>query len=374
MGRKSSEILKKSMNVKFIDFSRSHDSILEDITLGIRKIISTNKFIDGFYVQKFEEAFASYCGVKYCVALNSGTSALHLAIQVLKNNNQPVVTAANSFFATAEAIKYNNLPIQFSDIDFETANLDIKKLEKLNGIGGLVPVSLYGNPCEIEKITEIAKNNKAFVVHDACQAHGAEHKGQPIAKFSDITCYSFYPSKNLGAFGEGGAIVTDNENLYLEIKNLKAHGQTERYVHHRIGYNYRMDEIQGFVLLEKLKKLEEWNEQRIYAAKRYNNNLKNNKTVKTLEVKKHDKCVYHLYPIFIKNRNELISYLNLYGIETGLHYPIPLHKQNALNMNCVLPSTELSCSQEISLPIFPGIRNHEIDYICEAINKYSKIT
>lgn len=358
------------MNVKFIDFDRIHNLIIKDISKGINKIIKSNKFIDGFHVSKFEESFAAYCGVKYCVAVNSGTSAIHLAIHVLKTNKLPVITVSNTFFATVEGISYNNLPVQFLDIDKHSHNLDTNELAKLDSFGGVAPVSLYGNPCELQEIEEIAKLKNAFVVHDACQAHGAFHKGRKIASFGDITCYSFYPSKNLGAFGEGGAIVTNNEALYKLIKILKAHGQTQRYVHSQVGYNYRMDEIQGFVLNEKLKYLDEWNDSRINAAKCYIKNLSNNKNFKLLEVKEYNKCVYHLFPIFVKNRNKLSEYLNSEGVETGFHYPIPIHLQKAFETNDILPNTEKSCNEELSLPIFAGITEEEIDYVCEKLNNY----
>jgi dTDP-4-amino-4,6-dideoxygalactose transaminase len=360
------------MKVDFFNLNKINKLIKNDVLKEISKIINKSSFVEGSYVKKFEEQFAQYCGAKYCVAINNGTSALQLAIEVINGNptNKNVATPPNSFFATSASIKHANLKPYFIDVDGSTFNIDTNKLEKeKNKYSGIVPVSLYGNPCNLTKISEISKKNKKFFVHDACQAHGAKHKNKKIAEFADLTCFSFYPSKNLGCFGEGGAIVTNNYELYKLLYQLKNQGQEERYHHKLIGYNFRMDEIQAAVLLIKLKYLNEWNDERINIANRYIHNLSSNSKINLLKINSEDKCVYHLFPIFTQYKNNLIKIFNEKNIGCGFHYPIPIHQQPPFNKNTKKYTyTELSKDQQISLPIFIGMKNKEIDYVCEAIN------
>jgi len=360
------------MKINFFSLNKINNLIKKDVLKKVSQIIEESSFVDSKYVRKFEEKFAKYCGVKYCVAVNNGTSALQLAIKIASKNtdNLNVATPPNSFFATSASIKHANLNPYFIDVNSKNFNIDTEILEKeQNNYSGIVPVSLYGNPCDLTKITQISKRNGKFLVHDACQAHGAKHKNKKIAEYAELTCFSFYPSKNLGAFGEGGAIVTNNYELYKLLSQLKNQGQTQRYHHKHIGFNFRMDEIQAAVLLIKLKYLEEWNEERISIANRYVKNLSNNNKIKLLEVNSEDKCVYHLFPIFTEHKNKLISEFEKHSVGYGFHYPIPIHKQPPFQVrDGKYVFTEMSRDQQISLPIFIGMKNKEIDYVCDIIN------
>jgi len=362
----------EKMKVDFFNLNKINKLIKKDVIKKISKLINQSSFVEGSTVKLFEEKFAKYCGTKYCVAVNNGTSALQLAIVVSKKNvkSKNVATPPNSFFATSASIKHAGLEPYFVDVNSNNFNINTDILEKENKkFTGIIPVSLYGNPCNLTKIQSIAQNYNKFLVHDACQAHGALHKNKKIAEYSELTCFSFYPSKNLGAFGEGGAIVTNNYDLYKELSQLKNQGQKERYHHNLLGFNFRMDEIQAAVLLIKLKYLDEWNDERISIASRYINNLKDNKKIKLLQVNNDDKCVYHLFPIFTEYKNELISKFKKANIGFGFHYPVPIHEQPPfINSKSNFPSTSLSKDQQISLPIFIGIKKYEIDYVCDIIN------
>ena len=363
------------MKIKFSDLTFINQQVKTEVMNKISSLIDESSFIDGNTTRLFEEKFAEFCGAKYCVCVNNGTSALHLALKTVKQfNTKKVATAPNSFFATAEAISYCNADPLFVDVDFKTFNINTEILKsKISEYDGMIPVSLYGNPCNLSEISSIAKDNNKFLIHDACQAHGAEHKGKKIAQYSDLTCFSFYPSKNLGTFGEGGAIVTDNKDLYDELYKLKQHGQKNRHDHEFVGFNYRLNEIQAAVLLIKLKYLNEWTEDRIRIANRYNLNLKNNKKIRTLKVNNDDKCVYHLYPIFTPYKKEVMELFNSNDIEYSFHYPVPIYAQKAysyLNTNIGdFPATQVSVDQQISLPLYVGLSNEEIDRVCDILNK-----
>lgn len=369
------------MKVKFADLSKINSLIKQEVLSSISSLIDNSSFIDGKTTLQFEERFAEFCGAKYCIGVNSGTSALHLAILATKQYgpNTRIALPANSFFATYSSIGYTNSKPYFVDVEQTSFNIDINVLEKQQQYyDGIIPVSLYGNPCNLTKINYVSKQYKKFIVHDACQAHGSIHNNRPISDFADLTCFSFYPSKNLGTFGEGGAIVTNNQQYYEYIKQLKNHGQQKRYYHDVLGYNYRLNEIQSAVLLIKLKYLNEWTDERIRIANRYNNNLSSSK-VKTILVNQNDKCVYHLYPIFSDQKDRLIELFNENEIEYGFHYPVPIynqlalsHKFNMLNTQDAqeyYPNTEYSKKTEISLPMYIGMTNDEIDYVSEIIHK-----
>jgi dTDP-4-amino-4,6-dideoxygalactose transaminase len=363
------------MKVNFFDLNPINSLIKDEVIKKISTLIDSSSFIDGNAVKNFEQEFADFCGAKYCVCVNNGTSALHLALKSIGKNlsTNKVATPPNSFFATSAAIKYCNIDPLFIDTN-DSQNIDTKKLsEQINEYDGVLPVSLYGNPCDLSSIDSLAKNNKKFVIHDACQAHGAKHNGENICNYSDATCFSFYPSKNLGTFGEGGAILTNNQSLYEELVQLKNHGQKTRYYHDIIGYNYRMNEIQAEVLSVKLKYLNEWTDERITIANRYRKNLSSNSKIRLLNVNSNDKCVYHLFPIFTEYKQDLINLFNKANIQYGFHYPVPIYDQKPfeyLNLNKKLfPKTESSKSEQISLPLYVGMTNDEIDYVSEVVNR-----
>jgi dTDP-4-amino-4,6-dideoxygalactose transaminase len=361
------------MKVPFFNLYNINSLIKKDVLEAVSKIIDDSSFVDGNFVKKFEEEFAEFCGAKYCIAVNNGTSALHLATKVsFRSSIKNAATPPNSFFATSESLEYSGFNPFFVDVD-ENFNIDIADLYSLqNYYGNILPVSLYGNPCNLSAIKNISDTHNKGFVHDACQAHGAYHKNNPICDYAELTCFSFYPSKNLGAFGEGGAIVTNNKYYYETIMQLKNHGQQIRYQHNNIGYNYRLNEIQAAVLSIKLKYLDEWTDERIDIAKRYDDNLKSSK-VKVLKINSDDKCVYHLYPIFTEYKQKLLDLFDKNNIGYGFHYPIPIYDQlpySSLNLDhAKFKYTEISKNQQISLPIYIGMSNQEIDYVCEIINQ-----
>ena len=362
------------MKVKFFDLSPINSLIKNEVMIRVSSLLDSSSFIDGATVNNFEQEFADFCGAKYCVCVNNGTSALHIALKSVNKNIQKnkIATPPNSFFATSAAIKYANLEPLFIDTD-NSYNINPDNLnEHITKCDGIMPVSLYGNPCNLSAIDKIAKINNKFIIHDACQAHGAKHNGENICNYSDATCFSFYPSKNLGTFGEGGAIVTNDESLYQELIQLKNHGQKTRYYHDVIGYNYRMNEIQAAVLSVKLKYLNQWTDERINIANRYRSNLSFNSKIKLLQVNSNDKCVYHIFPIFTEYKENLINLFNKADIQYGFHYPVPIYDQKPfdyLNLNKNnFPFTEASKNQQISLPLYIGMTNDEIDYVSEVVN------
>jgi dTDP-4-amino-4,6-dideoxygalactose transaminase len=355
------------MKVKFFDLQRQYSKIGSEIEKSTIEILRSGNYVSGNKVREFEEKFAEYCGVQYCCAVNTGTAALDLAIRFFQfNKNSHILTQSNSFIATTEAILYNNLFPDFLDVD-ENGLLNINLIPQNDyRIMATVPVNLYGNPVDTRKI----KNNRHIIL-DACQSHGAKIDNIDITAFADVTCFSFYPGKNLGACGEGGALVTDKKDLYDFAIKMRSHGQPQKYIHDEIGYNYRLDEIQAAILTIKLKYLEEWTEKRIEIAKRYNKNLSGNNKIRTLQVNPNNRCVYHIFPVFVHNRDYIIQELLKSDIQTGIHYPIPIHLQEATKnlgyQDGQFPNVEIQSNQEISLPMYPELTNDEVDYVCEKL-------
>lgn len=362
------------MNVPFVDLKAQYATIKEDIKKEIEEVLDNTAFILGKKVQDFEESFAEFCNSKYAIAVNSGTSALHLALLIkgIKEGDE-VITVPNTFIATAEAISYCGATPIFVDIDPKTYNIDVTKIESVitNKTKAILPVHLYGQPADMDKIMEIAKKHNLEVIEDCCQSHGAEYKGKRIP-VSSIGCFSFYPGKNLGAYGEGGAVVTDDKEIAEKIKILRDHGQEKKYYHKYIGYNYRMDGFQGAVLGVKLKQLDKWTELRRKAAKRYNELLKD--VVETPFEYPDNRHVYHLYVVRVKQREELIEFLNKEGIASGLHYPVPLHMQEAYSFLNIkkgtYPVTEKYTKEIVSLPMYPEITNDQINSVCDHIKRF----
>ena len=372
------------MIIKFSNLTKQNKSFKKKFLQIVSSIVDSGGFISGGNVAEFENSFAKYCGVKYCVATSSGTTALHLALNCFDTAGDvpgcknEVITVSNSYIATSEAISCcGNLHHRFIDVD-DTANINTNEItkniiSKVPSISTkiLLPVSLYGNPCNLSVLKKISRKENLILINDAAQAHGAMHNGKKINSYSDLTCYSFYPGKNLGTCGEGGAVVTDSKKLYNLMKLAVNHGQKEKHIHSVAGFNYRMSEIEAAMLNLKLPYLDEWNNKRIKIANRYTENLSENKKIKLMNVKPNDKCVYHLFPIFLKNRNKIKKELHKEGIETGLHYPTPIHLQKAYeHLNYEkgdLPVSEAMSLNELSLPIYPEMTQKEVDYVCKKL-------
>lgn len=367
------------MIIPFLDLKAQYKKIQIEIKQRLEKVLDSTQFVLGAEVEEFEKKFASFCEAEYCVACNSGTSALHLALLAsgIKPDDE-VILPAHTFIATAEAVSYCQAKPVFAEIDPRTYTLDPAQIKaKITGkTKAIIPVHLYGQPADLDPIKKTCQKERMILIEDAAQAHGARYKKKRVGSFGNISCFSFYPGKNLGAYGEGGAVVTNDESLAHEIRILRDHGQPRKYHHEAIGFNYRMDGFQGAVLNVKLKYLDEWNSLRRQKAKLYNE-LLDKVDIITPSEPGYAESVYHLYVVLSDNREELKNYLEDNGVGTGLHYPIPLHLQKAYQFlrykKGDFPVTEKVSNSLLSLPIYPELENSKIEYICELIKKFHPV-
>jgi dTDP-4-amino-4,6-dideoxygalactose transaminase len=362
------------MKVPFLDIKAQYESIKEEINDAIQQVLDSCAFAGGPFVEKFEKNFAKYCQSKYCVGVGSGTEALWLALLALGiGPTDEVITVPNSFIATAEAISFCGATPVFVDIDEQTYTMNHHKIEAAitPKTKAIIPVHLFGQMADMDPIVQIAEAHDLFVIEDACQAHCAEYKGRLAGTIGDLGCFSFYPGKNLGAYGEAGAVVTNNEDLAEMIFVLRDHGQSQKYHHEVIGWNSRMDGFQGAVLNVKLKYLNNWNDSRRKIAELYNVFLRNFSFLIEPYEAPYSKHVYHVYAIRVPNRDHFIASLAAKGIFCGIHYPIPMHLQNAYQSLGLpvesYPVAELCASQFVSLPIFPEMKKEQVEYVIEAI-------
>ncbi len=363
--------------VKFVDLKAQYNSIKEEVGAAIKGVLESTTFIMGENLRSFEEEFAGFCGAKFCIGLNSGTSALHLALLAKKiGKGDEVITAPNTFIATCAAISYTGAVPRLVDIDPQTYNIDVKKLE--NAISSktkaVIPVHLYGQPSDMKQVMEIAQKHGLEVIEDACQAHGSQHHKKTVPA-SDIGCFSFYPGKNLGAYGEGGCIVTNDKETQELIKAYRDHGQVKKHVHKYIGYNYRLEEMQAAILRAKLRHLDKWTQMRRKNASIYNGLLEGCDVSIPIE-KEYNRHVYHLYVIRAKNRQRLIEHLNSKGIQTAIHYPTPIHLQEAYShlnyKKGSFPIAERFAGEILSLPMFPELKQDEIAMVANSIKEFLK--
>ena len=364
------------MQVPIVDLKDQYDSIKDEIREALDNVLNSCSFVLGKQVAMFEEEFAEYCQAKYCVAVNSGTSALHLALLAHGiGQGHEVITVPHTFIATAEAISYTGAIPVFVDVNQETYNMDASKIESrvTDKTKAILPVHIYGQPADMDPILEIAEKHNLVVIEDACQAHGAEYKGRKAGCIGNAGCFSFYPSKNLGAYGEGGAVTTDEEAIYEKIRTLRNHGESEKYFHQSIGYNYRMDAFQGAVLRVKLRHLDEWIEARRNNARLYNQLLKETEIITPTEPD-FAKSVYHLYVVRVKNRDALRKCLGESEIGTGLHYPLPIHLQESYHFlgykKGDFPVSEKISKEILSLPMYPELSDGQIRQVISAINSF----
>jgi dTDP-4-amino-4,6-dideoxygalactose transaminase len=352
-------------------------SVGEEEINAARKILKSKFLAQGEEVKKFEKNFSSYIGTKFGIATSNGTTALHAALIALEiKEGDEVITTPFSFFSSSSCILMQKAKPIFVDIDPKTYNIDPEKIkEKISKrTKAIIPVHLYGQPCEIEKVMEIAKEYSLWVIEDACQAHGAEFNGKKVGSFSDISCFSFYPTKNMTT-GEGGMITTDDENLAEKLRMIINHGQKERYLHEMLGYNYRMTNLQAAIGLVQLKRLDKFNEKRIGNASFYNENLDNGIIEKPF-VSKKVKHVFNQYTLRIKDgkRDKFAEYLKKKGIGYGIYYPIPIHKQPLFKEKYGdlhhLPEAELSAKEVISIPVHPRLSEEDLEYITKVVNNF----
>jgi len=354
--------------ISFVGLKMEYAEIGEEIHNAIQRTLENQWFILGEELEKFEKEFSNYIGAKYGVGVNSGSDALYLAIKTLGiGEGDEVITVSHTFISTVDAIVRNGAKPVFVDIDPETYTIDVTQIEKkiTERTKAIIPVHLYGHPADMDPITEIANDYDIKIIEDACQAHGAEYKGKKVGSIGDVGCFSFYPVKNLGAYGDGGMIVTNNEELADKLRMLRNYGSPKKYYNDFVGVNSRLDEIQAAILRVKLKYLDNWNEKRKKIAKLYNELLENSDIIIPVE-KKWAEHVYHLYVIRHKERDKLQQHLLKNGIQTQIYYPIPVHKQKAyldLGYSTSLPITEKICNEILSLPIHPWIRKEEVEII-----------
>ena len=366
------------MGVPFVDLKAQYRTIQDEIDAAIREVIESTAFVLGPAVERFESDFAGYLGVDHVVATNNGTTALQLALLALEiRSGDEVIVPAHTFIATAEAVAHVGATPVFVDVLEDTGNLDPARLASAATARtrAIIPVHLYGQPVDLDPILEFARGRGIPVLEDACQAHGATYHGRRVGSFGVASCFSFYPGKNLGAFGEGGAVATDDPHLAARVRRLRDHGQTRRYEHAEIGYNARMEGIQGAVLAVKLRHLDDWNESRRARAAAYSEALAGVPGLQTPEVAQDREHVFHLYVVRTEERDALRDHLSSLGIQTGLHYPVPLHLQGAFgtgtNRYGEYPVAERWARTGLSLPLFAELTVSQQAEVIQGVRSFS---
>ena len=361
--------------IPFLDLKAQYDSIQDEILAAVSAALASTQFVLGKDVAAFEEEFAAYSGGKFGIGVNSGTSALHLALLAagVKPGDE-VITVSCTFVATVAAIDYAGARPVFVDVDPLTHNMDPAQVEAAitERTRVIMPVHLHGQPADLDPILDIARRHRLLVIEDAAQAHAAEYQGRRVGSIGDLGCFSFYPGKNLGAYGEGGMVVTNNEEFAHTIRMLRDWGQERKYHHVLKGFNYRMEGIQGAILRVKLRHLDAWTEARRRHAARYNALLAGVAVQKPVEMP-YAKHVYHVYAIRTPRRDVLQESLQVRDIQTGIHYPIPVHLQKAYaNFGYGpgdLPVTEQASNELLSLPMFAELADQQIEAVCAAVRE-----
>lgn len=364
------------MNVPFVSFLPMEKELDQELRAAFDRVFSRSWYIEGKEDAAFEEAFAAYCGAKYCVGVGNGLDALILAMKALGiGEGDEVIVPSNTYIATALAVTYVGATPVFAEPDIRTFDIDPKNIEDkiTEKTRAVIAVHLYGQPCDMDPIMEIAGRRNLFVIEDCAQAHGAVYKGKKIGTFGDIAGFSFYPGKNLGALGDAGAVVTNNEELAAKVRALGNYGSDYKYHHIYKGNNSRLDELQAAFLSAKLPLLEKMNEERRRIAAIYSEGITNPEIVKPF-VPDHCTPVWHIYGIRCKRRAELEAYLNAAGIGTNKHYPIPMHLQECYSdlhiPKGALPIAEEISLTELSLPMYYGMTEDEIHYVIDTINSW----
>lgn len=361
------------MKIKFLDLNHQNKKIKKEIFKSIKKNIENSSFIGGKDLSEFQKEFANFLKIKFCLGVANGTDALEIAIKALNlKKNSEIIVPANTWISTAEAVLNNNFKVKFVDID-ETHNICLEDLKKKinQNTSAIIIVHLYGNPANIDGILKLTKKHKLKIIEDCAQAHGAEYKGKKISTFGDVGTFSFFPSKNLGCFGDGGCVVTNKKNIFLNMKKIANHGGLKKNEHQILGRNSRMDNIQAGILRIKLKKLNQWIDTRNKQAKIYYEHLSHIKKISLIKVLKDTKSSFHLFVIKTIKRNKLKNYLENEGISTGIHYPlslpkIPVFKKKHYSYCRRMKSLKFS-NQILSLPIGEHLSLKEIKYICNKI-------
>ena len=365
------------MRIPFVDLKQQYHEIKAELQQAIEGVLEGGRFVGGEEVECFEEEFARYCGVRFAVGVGSGTEALHLALLACGvGKGHEVITVPNTFIATAEAITLAGATPVFVDIDPKTYTIDTAQIEGAitERTKAIIPVHLYGQPAHMESILAIAERTKLLVIEDAAQAHGAVYEGKKVGGLGMAACFSFYPTKNLGAYGDGGAVVTDDEEIAQRVMMLRDHGSRRKYRHEIEGMNSRLDTVQAAILRVKLCHVDQWNQQRRERASLYDALLKDAQGVVCPAVRAGSYHVYHLYVIRTTERDRLREHLESKGILTGIHYPVPLHLQPAYGYLGIgegtYPVTERAATEILSLPMCPELGQREVEAVAQEIKGF----
>ena len=363
------------MRVPVVDLKAEYTELRAEILAALDRVGENSAYVLGEEVEAFEREFADFCGTRHCVALSSGTAALHVGLLALGvQPGHEVITSPNTFVAAAEAITYCGAVPVFVDIDPATANLDARVLERAitPRTRAMMPVHLYGRPADMDAIREIAARHDVRVLEDAAQAHGARYRGRRVGGLAQAGGFSFYPTKNLGACGEGGALTTDDDQIASFARAARSHGQTARYEHEFVGFNYRMQGYQGAVLRIKLRRLYAWTARRQEIAREYRRLLAGARLEIPMDDPR-DECVYHQFVIYVSNRNAVIARLREREIETSVHYPRPVHLQPAYSSlgypPGIFPHSERACERVLSLPMFPSLTAEQIAHVAGSVRE-----
>ena len=359
--------------IQLVDLNAQYHSIKSEIDGAIQRVVDSSAFIGGKEVKLFEAEFAAYCETKACVGVGNGTDAIYLTLRAMGiGPGDEVITVAHTFIATSEAISMAGARPVFVDIKEDTMLMDPALLEQAitRRTKAIVPVHLYGQPCDLDAIMEIAERHGLKVIEDAAQAHGARWRGRRVGSIGDAACFSFYPGKNLGAYGDAGAVVSQDEELIERVRMLANHGRLEKYTHKIEGVNSRLDGMQAAILRVKLRHLDEWNESRRRLADYYMERLTFPDLVLPV-VSESAQPVWHLFVVRAAEREPLQAQLKSEGVATGVHYPVPLHVQPAYEYMAIrrgtLPITEKVSKDVVSLPMYPELTEENIDSVCSAL-------
>jgi dTDP-4-amino-4,6-dideoxygalactose transaminase len=358
--------------IPFLNIKREHAGIQQEISQAIERVFESGRFVLGDEVAAFETEFSSYVGAKFGIGVNSGSDALFLALKALGiDENSEVITVSHTFVATVDSVVRCGAKPVFVDVEPDTFCIDTSTIEEriTERTKAILPVHLYGHPAHLDELLKIATQYDLSVVEDACQAHGAEYKGRKVGSFGDVACFSFYPAKNLGAYGDGGCVTTNDSDLADRIKLLRNYGQSRKYYHDLVGINSRLDELQAAMLRVKLSRLDEWNEKRRRLAELYKEMLGQTDVLLPSE-RTYAKHTYHLFVIRLAERDNCQRFLRKNGIQTQIHYPIPVHQQKAYSgfeSATDLSVTQTICNEILSLPLYPSLTDEEVAYTAAAI-------
>ncbi len=362
--------------VPFSNLQAQHDPISGELQQAMAQVVANSAFVLGPAVERFEESFSRYCGAAHAVACNSGTSAIHMALRAADvGPGDEVITVANTFVGTVWGILYCGATPVFVDVDADTLTMNVEQVAEhiTPRTRAIIPVHLYGQPVDMDPLMELAQRHGLWVIEDAAQAHGARYRGRRAGALGHMACFSFYPGKNLGAWGEGGAVLTSDPALYSRLRGLRDHAQSRRYRHEELGFNYRMDGIQGAVLDVKLRHLDRWNARRRELAALYSDMLSGMEGIRLPLVRDWAESSWHLYVVRLAGRDGILAAMDARGISCGLHYPVPLHLQEAVRSarprHGALPVTCEAAGTVLSLPLYPELDNDAAIRVVESLKE-----